>query len=127
MQARGGPGSQALAKDLAEKLAARQAAKDASQPEPEHWGAVGLEDEVLPAEPSWARQDAERVARAREKLAEREAVTVPAEDPEAQDEGLAWPDLLDRERDPLLLPAEMDLRLSAGVLAAVTRRAERQA
>jgi hypothetical protein len=115
------------AEGLAEKLAARQAARDAGQREPEHRGTGGHEDEVLPAKPSWARQDAERVAQAREKLAEREAVTVPAEDPEAQDEGLARPDLLDRERDPLLHPAEMDMRLSAGVLTAATRRAERQA
>ena len=82
---------------------------------------------ALPAEPTWVREDAERSARAWEKLAERKAVPVPSKDPEAVDEGMAWPDLLDRERDPLLRPAEIDLRPSAGVLAAAWRQAEADA
>ncbi len=116
------------AKGLAEKLAARQAAKDAGQQELGHRAGASREDEeALLTEPSWARKDADHNARAWEKLAEREAVTVPSEDPEARDEGMAWPDLLDRERDPLLHPAEIDMHPSAGVLAAAGRRAERQA
>jgi conjugative relaxase-like TrwC/TraI family protein len=102
------------------------AAKEGSQREAEHQACVGREGEALPAEPTWVREDAERVARAREKLAERKAVPVPSEDPEAANEGMAWPDLLDRERDPLLRPAEIGLRPSAGVLAAAWRRVEHQ-
>jgi hypothetical protein len=127
------------AKDLAERLAARQAEKEAAtaadpdasadradqhrdagreEPEPEH-RALG--------EPGWVKELAERNARAQEKLAEREAVQVPSEDPEAEGLGMAWPDLLDRERDPLLHPAELDMRPSAGVLAAANQQAGRQA
>jgi conjugative relaxase-like TrwC/TraI family protein len=117
------------AKDLAEWLAARQAEKEAAaadradqdrdagceEPEPEQ-RALG--------EPGWVKELAERNARAQEKLAEREAVQVPSEDPEAEGLGIAWPDLLDRERDPLLHPAELDMRPSAGVLAEASRQAE---
>src|SRR5262249_37421609 len=76
------------------------------------------------AEPGWVKELAERNATAHEKLAEREAVQVPSEDPEAEDRGMAWPDLLDRERDPLLHPAELDMRPSIGVLAEMSRQAE---
>jgi hypothetical protein len=118
------------AKDLAERLAARQAEKkaaaaadtgadqdrDARRKEPESVG-----------EPGWVKELAERNARAQEKLAEREAVQVPSEDPEAEGLGMAWPELLDRERDPLLHPAELDMRPSVGVLAAANRQAGHQA
>ena len=148
------------AKDLVERLAARQAQKEAAsaaqqsgawaeafsacrdaepdepaaaaetgdtrgagqvereQPEPEH---------DTPEEPGWVKELAERYARAKEKLAEREAVQVPSEDPEAEGLGQAWPGLLDRERDPLLHPAELDMLPSAGVLAEASRQAGRQA
>ena len=118
------------AKDLAEWLAARQVQKEAAAPagsgdtrpaaraEPGHEPA---------AEPGWVKELAERNAKAEEKLAEREAVQVPSEDPEAEGLGMAWPDLLDRERDPLLHPSELDMRPSAGVLAAANRQAGRQA
>jgi len=75
----------------------------------------------------WVKELAERNARAQEKLAEREAVKIPSEDPDAVDEGPAWPGLLDRERDPLLHPAEIDMRPSAGVLAEAGRQPQRQA
>jgi hypothetical protein len=88
------------------------------QPEP---------DRDTTAEPGWVKELAERNARAQEKLAEREAVQVPSEDPEAGGLGMAWPDLLERERDPLLQPAELDMRPSAGVLAEASRQARRQA
>jgi hypothetical protein len=88
------------------------------QPEPEH---------DTPEEPGWVKELAERNARAQEKLAEREAVQVPSEDPEAEGLGMAWPGLLDRERDPLLHPAELDMRPSAGVSAETSRQAGRQA
>jgi hypothetical protein len=52
---------------------------------------------------------------------------VPSEDPDAGDEGPAWPGLLNRERDPLLHPAEIDMRPSAGVLAEAGRQPQRQA
>jgi hypothetical protein len=78
-------------------------------------------------EPGWVKELAERNARAQKKLAEREAVQVPSEDPEAEDLGLAWPDLLDRERDPLLHPTELDMRPSANVLAVASRQAGHQA
>jgi conjugative relaxase-like TrwC/TraI family protein len=127
------------AQDLAERLAARHAEKEAAaaadpdatadraeqdreagreEPEPEHQ-ALG--------EPGWVKELAERNARAQKKLAEREAVQVPSEDPEAEDLGMAWPDLLDRERDPLLHPAELDMQPSASVLAEASRQSGRQA
>jgi conjugative relaxase-like TrwC/TraI family protein len=120
----------ALGKELAERLAARQAQKEAvaaaghsntrpaAQPEPGH---------EPTAEPGWVKELAERNARAQEKLAEREAVQVPSEDPEAEGFGMAWPNLLDRERDPLLHPAELDMRPSVGVLTAANRHPGRQA
>jgi hypothetical protein len=77
--------------------------------------------------PGWVKKLAERVARAEEKLAERQAVQVPSEDPEAEGPGMAWPDLLDRERDPLLHPAALNMRPSAGVLAEAARQAGSQA
>jgi hypothetical protein len=77
-------------------------------------------------EPGWVKDLAERLARAKEKLAEREALPLPSEDPEAGFLGMAWPDLLDRERDPLLHPAELHIRPSAGVLAEAGRQASRQ-
>jgi hypothetical protein len=77
--------------------------------------------------PGWVNELAERGARAQEKLAERRAVQIPSEDPEAEGLGMAWPDLLDRERDPLLHPAELNMRPSAGVLAEAARQAGRQA
>ena len=77
--------------------------------------------------PGWVKELAERAARAQEKLAERQAVRVPSEDPEAEGLGMAWPDLLDRERDPLLHPAELNMRPSAGVLAEAARQAGHQA
>jgi hypothetical protein len=77
--------------------------------------------------PGWATELAERAVRAQEKLAERQAVQVPSEDPEAEGLGMAWPDLLDRERDPLLHPAELTMRPSAGVLAEAARQAGNQA
>jgi conjugative relaxase-like TrwC/TraI family protein len=77
--------------------------------------------------PGWVKELAERVVRAQEKLAERQAVHVPSEDPDAEGLGMAWPDLLDRERDPLLHPAELNMRPSAGVLAEAARQAGSQA
>lgn len=77
--------------------------------------------------PGWVKELTERAARAQEKLAERQAVQIPAEDPEAEGLGIAWPDLLDRERDPLLHPAELNMRPSAGVLAEAARQAGSQA
>jgi hypothetical protein len=77
--------------------------------------------------PRWVEELAERLARAQEKLAEREALQLPSEDPEAGGLGMAWPDLLGRERDPLLHPAELHIRPSAGVLAEAGRQASRQA
>src|SRR5262249_7812009 len=106
---------------------AAETAKDTGQREAKYRLGAGREGEALPAEPTWVREHAERSARAWEKLAQRRAVPVPSEDPDAAYEGMAWPDLLDRERDPLLRPAEIDLRPSAGVLAAAARRAEHQA
>jgi conjugative relaxase-like TrwC/TraI family protein len=112
---------------LAEKLAALQAAKEAESRGGLSQGgaedrAAGRQQAAQEAEPPWAKELAERNARAQDKLAEREAVKVPSEDPDAGDEGPAWPGLLDRERDPLLHPAEIDLRPSAGVLAEAGRQ-----
>jgi conjugative relaxase-like TrwC/TraI family protein len=123
------------AQDLAERLAARQAEKEAeAAADPDATADRAVQDrdarheEPEPVgEPGWAQELTERNARAQEKLAEREAVQVPSEDPEAEGLGMAWPDLLDRERDPLLHPAELDMRPSAGVLAAANRQAGRQA
>jgi hypothetical protein len=157
------------AKDLAERLAARQARMEAAaaadsggpageakhgegQPavSAEDWGAEYEEpataaeigdtqaeapperewpepEQEAPEEPGWIKELTERNARAREKLAEREAVRVPSEDPEAEGLGMAWPDLLDRERDSLLRPAELDIRPSAGILAQASRQAPCQA
>jgi hypothetical protein len=120
------------AKDLAERLAARQAEKEAADAAPPDAAAdradqrrdPGREEPEPVGEPGWVKELAERNTRAQEKLAEREAVQVPSEDPEAEGLGMAWPDLLDRERDPLLHPAELDMRPSAGVLAAANRQAE---
>ena len=115
---------------LAERLAARQAAKEAdsrSTPGPGQAKDQEAENAAQQAQPPWVKELAERNARAQEKVAEREAVKVPSEDPEATDEGLAWPGLLDRERDPLLHPAEIDLRPSAGVLDEAGRQPQRQA
>jgi hypothetical protein len=117
---------------LADRLAARQAAKEAesrgspSQGEPDN-RAAGRQQATQEAEPPWVKELAERNASAQEKLAEREAVRVPSEDPDAGDQGPAWPGLLDRERDPLLHPAEIDMRPSTGVLAEAGRQPQRQA
>jgi hypothetical protein len=123
------------AKDLAERLAARQAEKeavsaagpDATADRADQDRDAGREEPEPVGEPGWVKELAERNARAQEKLAEREAVQVPSEDPEAEGLGMAWPDLLDRERDPLLHPAELDMQPSARVLAAANRQAGRQA
>jgi hypothetical protein len=123
------------AKDLAERLAARQAEKeaaaaadpDATADRADQDRDARREEPEPVGEPGWVKELSDRNARTQEKLAEREAVQVPSEDPEAEGLGMAWPDLLDRERDPLLRPAELDMRPSAGVLAAANRQAGRQA
>jgi hypothetical protein len=121
------------AANLAGQLAARHAAKEAesrgspSQSKAENRAAGRQQTATQEAEPPWVKELAERNARAQEKLAEREAVKIPSEDPDAADEGPAWPGLLDRERDPLLHPAEIDMRPSAGVLAEAGRQPQRQA
>jgi conjugative relaxase-like TrwC/TraI family protein len=123
------------AKDLAERLAARQAEKEAAAAADPDAAAdradqdrdSGHEEPEPAGKPGWVKELAERNARAQEKLAEREAVQVPSDDPEAEGLGMAWPDLLDRERDPLLHPAELDMQPSARVLAAANRQAGRQA
>jgi hypothetical protein len=56
---------------------------------------------------------AERDVPAREKLDELKSMRVPGEDPEAGDEGLAWPEREARRREAILQPPKPEIRRSA--------------
>ena len=77
--------------------------------------------------PEWiTRLAAERRA-VREKLEERQGVRVPSEDPDAQDEGEAWPTWFRRDRDAILQPPRPEMTPSPRVVALANERAARRA
>jgi TrwC relaxase/AAA domain/Domain of unknown function (DUF5710) len=102
-----------------------------AEPEPvteqEHEQLLSPADEALarPAEPpEWVARLAAARDALQEKLDERKAVRVPADDHEMQDEGEAWPALRPRERDAILQPPPPEMPASPRV---VERARERDA
>ncbi len=77
--------------------------------------------------PEWiTRLAAERRA-VREKLEERQGVRVPSKDPDAQDEGEAWPSWFRRDRDAILQPPKPEMKPSPRVVELADERAAQQA
>jgi hypothetical protein len=77
--------------------------------------------------PEWiTRLAAERRA-VREKLEERQGVRVPSEDPDAQDEGEAWPTWFRRDRDAILQPPKPEMTPSPRVVELANQRAAERA
>jgi hypothetical protein len=73
--------------------------------------------------PEWiTRLAAERRA-VREKLEERQGVRIPSEDPDAQDEGEAWPTWFRRDRDAILQPPKPEMQPSPRVVELANERA----
>jgi conjugative relaxase-like TrwC/TraI family protein len=66
--------------------------------------------------PQWVTDLAERNRSAREKLDELQSMRVPSEDPEAADEGLAWPEREARQRDAILQPPKPEIKPAAQVM-----------
>ncbi len=76
--------------------------------------------------PEWiTRLAAERRA-FREKLEERQGIRVPSEDPDAQDEGEAWPSLARRRHDAILQPPKPEMKPSPRVVELADERAAQQ-
>jgi conjugative relaxase-like TrwC/TraI family protein len=73
-------------------------------------------------QPGWIGQLAGDRAAFREKLAERQSVTVPAEDHEWEDLGHAWPDAPRMHRDAILQPPKPEIRPAEPVLQAGRKR-----
>ncbi len=95
--------------------------------EQEHEQLISPPDEALarPAEPpEWVTRLAAARDALQEKLDERKAVRVPADDHEMQDEGEAWPTLRPHERDAILQPPLPEIPASPRV---VERARERDA
>jgi hypothetical protein len=83
--------------------------------------------EVEYTTPEWiTRLAAERRA-VREKLEERQGVRVPSEDPDAQDEGEAWPTWFRRDRDAILQPPRPEMKPSPRVVELANERAAQRA
>jgi len=77
--------------------------------------------------PAWmARLAAERRT-VRQKLEERQGVRVPSEDPDAQDEGEAWPTWFRRDRDAILQPPRPEMKPSPRVIELANERAAQRA
>src|SRR5262249_3736259 len=82
---------------------------------PEYGEITKPQPEVGPAEPSeWATQLAEQRRAFQEKLAERQNVMVPDEDPDYGFIGQAWP-WQERDPDAILQPPKPELRPCAGI------------
>jgi hypothetical protein len=64
---------------------------------------------------SWARLAAERAREARERIADRQSVRIPSEDPDVEADEFAWPDMVRRERDAVLQPPKPDIRPPAAL------------
>jgi len=87
--------------------------------EQEHGQLLSPSDQALarPAEPpEWVARLAAARQELQEKLDERKAVRVPADDHEMQDEGEAWPTLRPRERDAILQPPPPEIPASPRVI-----------
>ena len=99
--------------------------------EQEHEQLLSPSDEALarPAEPpEWVARLAAARDALQEKLDERKAVRVPADDHEMQDEGEAWPALRPRERDAILQPPPPEIPASPRVIQRARERdADREA
>ena len=74
--------------------------------------------------PEWIARLAEERRAFREQLGERQSLRVPAEDPDYEDEGEAWPTWISRERDAILQPPKPEMRPAQQV---VERAQEREA
>jgi hypothetical protein len=60
--------------------------------------------------PGWVAELGERAEETRQRLEERAAERVPSEDPEWEDEGLAWPRRAAAERDAILQPPKPEIK-----------------
>jgi len=93
--------------------------------EQEHEQLLSPSDEALarPAEPpEWVARLAAARDALQEKLDERKAVRVPADDHELQDEGEAWPTLRARERDAIVQPPPPEIPASPRVIERARER-----
>jgi TrwC relaxase/AAA domain/Domain of unknown function (DUF5710) len=99
--------------------------------EQEHEQLLSPSDEALarPAKPpEWVARLAAARDALQEKLDDRKAVRVPADDHEMQDEGEAWPALRPRERDAILQPPPPEMPASPRVIErARQQEADREA
>jgi hypothetical protein len=106
-------------------IAPLKSAEPDSISEQEHEQLLSPSDEALarPAEPpEWVSRLADARKSLQEKLDERKAVRVPADDHEMQDEGEAWPALRPRERDAILQPPPPEIPASPRVIEGARER-----
>lgn len=74
--------------------------------------------------PEWITRLAEERRAVREKLDERKGVRVPAEDPDYEDLGEAWPAWRERQRDAILQPPKPEMRPAPEVVRAAQTQTE---
>jgi len=72
--------------------------------------------------PAWIAELAERVRNTHAKLDERKSVMIPAEDPDYEYEGEAWPDVVAIERDAILQPPKPEIRPAPEVAVLAAER-----
>jgi hypothetical protein len=104
-----------------EKLAPLRSAEPATPSEPERQALItagGTEYQT----PQWVTDLAERNRSAREKLDELKSVRVPSQDPEAEDEGMAWPEREARQREAILQPPKPEIKPAARVMERARER-----
>jgi hypothetical protein len=89
--------------------------REALQPEPER-----TEHET----PQWVAELAERNQATMAKIDERRGLRVPSEDHEWEDEGLAWPDEVRRERDAVIQPPKPEIKPAEPVAQAAAAQAK---
>lgn len=82
------------------------------------------EPEAEVPEWAWVRELAGRRAEFREKLEQRQGVMVPSEDPDAEPEGEAWPNIVGRQRDAILQPPKPSIKPAAEVAEMARERAQ---
>jgi len=98
-----------------EKLAPLRSAEPAMPSEPERQALVPAGDTEYQT-PQWVTDLAERNRSAREKLDELKSIRVPSQDPEAEDEGMAWPEREVRQREAILQPPKPEIQPAAQVM-----------
>jgi conjugative relaxase-like TrwC/TraI family protein len=104
-----------------EKLAPLRSAEPATPSEPERQALIPA-GETEYQTPQWVTDLAERNRSAREKLDELKSMRVPSQDPEAEDEGMAWPEREARQREAILQPPKPEIKPAAQVMEKARQR-----